>query len=211
MAESVPRKTAILLIQEGIRAADPEKAIMENVQIIDNKLKIKEHLYKLAGDIYVVGAGKATGGMAQALERILGDRIKEGVIAIPEEIVNNYSLRKIKIIGSTHPKPSEKSVLAGKEVISIVKKASEEDLVITLFSGGGSALLEYPVEGISINDIQYVSIKLMNAGANIVELNAVRKHLSKIKGGWLAKHAYPSQLVSLMISEVVGDLSLIHI
>ncbi len=195
------RKVALTLILEGIEAADPLVAIKRFFEKEGNELVIK----KVKGDVYVVGAGKATGGMAKAVEEVLGDRIKAGIIAVPEELVNDVKLSKIKVLGSTHPKASEKSVRAGKEIVNLVKNASEEDLVIALFSGGGSALVEYPVSGVSIEDIGEVSIALMNAGADIFELNTVRKHLSLFKGGWLAKHASPSSMLCLMISDVVGD------
>jgi len=195
------RKVALTLVLEGIEAADPLVAIKRFFEKEGNELVIK----KVKGDVYVVGAGKATGGMAKAVEEVLGDRIKAGIIAVPEELVNDVKLSKIKVLGSTHPKASEKSVRAGKEIVNLVKNASEEDLVIALFSGGGSALVEYPVSGVSIEDIGEVSIALMNAGADIFELNTVRKHLSLFKGGWLAKHASPSSMLCLMISDVVGD------
>ena len=195
------RKVALTLVLEGIEAADPLVAIKRFFEKEGNELVIK----KVKGDVYVVGAGKATGGMAKAVEEVLGDRIKAGIIAVPEELVNDVKLSKIKVLGSTHPKASEKSVRAGKEIVNLVKNASEEDLVIALFSGGGSALVEYPVNGVSIEDIGEVSIALMNAGADIFELNTVRKHLSLFKGGWLAKHASPSSMLCLMISDVVGD------
>jgi len=194
------RKTAMSLILEGIEAADPFSAVSSFLSKEKNRI-----LEGIKGSIYVVGAGKATGGMAKAVESILNDRIKGGVIAIPEELTREISLSKIKVFGSTHPKPSEKSVRAGKAIIDTVKEAGEEDLVIALFSGGGSALADYPADAISIEEISEVSIALMNAGADIFELNTVRKHLSLFKGGWLAKHASPSKVVCLMISDVVGD------
>ncbi|RLE85324.1 MAG: glycerate kinase, partial [Thermoprotei archaeon] len=135
------RKVALTLVLEGIEAADPLVAIKRFFEKEGNELVIK----KVKGDVYVVGAGKATGGMAKAVEEVLGDRIKAGIIAVPEELVNDVKLSKIKVLGSTHPKASEKSVRAGKEIVNLVKNASEEDLVIALFSGGGSALVEYPV------------------------------------------------------------------
>ena len=199
------RKTASVLILEGLAAADPYKAVKRALKLEDKALVVKGKCIPVTGRVYVVGAGKATGGMAVAAEEVLGDLIAEGAIALPEEIVGKYELKRIKVMGSTHPRPSDKSVAAGREIVSIARRASEGDVVLALFSGGGSALMEFPVEGVSINDIMVVSDSLMKAGADIFELNTVRKHLSKIKGGWLAKHAYPATVVCLMISDVVGD------
>ncbi len=199
------RKTAMTLILEGLAAADPYKAVKRALSFENGRLVVKGREIEVKGNVYVVGAGKATGGMATATEDVLGDAIADGVIAVPEEMVSQYRLRKIRVLGSTHPKPSEKSVRAGREVVDLAKKAGEGDVVLALFSGGGSALMELPVEGVSIGDIMEVSVALMNAGADIFELNTVRKHLSRVKGGWLARHAYPATVVCLMISDVVGD------
>ena len=199
------RKTALTLALEGIAVADPETAIKNALKYAANKLKVKNEEIPLKGRVYVIGAGKASGGMAKAVEEIMGEIVEDGVVAVPEEIVNDYSLKKIRLVGSTHPRPSEKSVHACNEILKLVSGLSEDDVVLALISGGGSALIECPVEGVTIEDMAEVSIALMNAGADIFELNTVRKHLSRIKGGWLARHAYPATLVALMISDVVGD------
>ncbi len=204
-ASEKARKTAMTVVLEGLAAADPRKAVKRSLRLENGELIVKETRIPLKGKVVVVGAGKATGGMASAVEEILGDKISAGAISVPEELVGEYDLKRIKVLGATHPKASEKSVKAGKEIVSLVKECGEGDLVIALFSGGGSALMEYPVEGVTIEDIRDVSVAMMNAGADIVELNAVRKHLSRVKGGWLAKHAYPAFVLCLMISDVVGD------
>ncbi len=201
------RMTALTLVLEGIRAADPYKAVLSSLKGGNGVIVVGNHRIEYKGSVYVVGAGKATGGMAKAAEEVLGDAIAGGVISVPEELAGSVSheLKKIEVVGATHPRASEKSVEAGKRIVEVARRASEGDVVLALISGGGSALMEYPAEGVGIDDIGSISIELMKAGADIFELNTVRKHLSKIKGGWLAKHAYPAHVVALMISDVVGD------
>ncbi|OYT30812.1 MAG: hypothetical protein B6U94_05240 [Thermofilum sp. ex4484_79] len=199
------RKKAVLLAMEGISAADPETAIKKNVKVEGSSIIVQDKRFPLKESIYVIGAGKASGKMAKAIEELLGDRIEEGVVVVPEETVSAFQSSRIEFIGSTHPIPSEKSVVAGERIINLVKNLPKDSLIIALFSGGGSALVEKPVEDISIQDIALTSRLLMKSGADIYELNAVRKHLSEIKGGWLAKHAHPIPIISLLISDVVGD------
>ncbi|QOJ78412.1 glycerate kinase [Infirmifilum lucidum] len=204
--EDQARVTALTLALEGIRSAEPRSAVKNYLTRSGEKLVLRDGTeIPVRGEVYVVGAGKASGGMAQAIEEILGDKIAGGVVSVPEELVGKYSTKKIRIVGATHPKASQKSVEAGRMVLETLTNLREDDLVIALFSGGGSALLEYPVEGVTIDEIGEFSILLMKRGADIFELNAVRKHLSRIKGGWLARHAQPARVLALMISDVVGD------
>lgn len=203
--EDVARKTAVTLILEGISAANPREAVKRHLRLEGEKLVVGDLTLDLPNEVYVVGAGKATGGMAEAVESILGDRITAGVISVPKELAPKLKLRRVEVVGATHPRPGPESVEAGKRIVELAKEAGESALVIALFSGGGSALMEYPVEGVKIEEISEVSIALMNAGCDIFELNTVRKHLSRVKGGWLAKHAYPARVMCLMISDVVGD------
>ncbi|MEZ0346572.1 MAG: glycerate kinase [Infirmifilum sp.] len=200
------RISALTIALEGIKAAEPVKAVKNFVSVKDNSILLRDGtIIDVKGKIYVVGAGKASGGMAVALEEVLGDRITGGIVAVPEELVDKYSVSRIKLIGASHPRASEKSVQAGRLLLENLSNLRENDLVIAVFSGGGSALVEYPVEGVSVDEIGELSMKLMKRGADIFELNTVRKHLSKIKGGWLARHVRPARLLSLMISDVVGD------
>ncbi len=202
------RMAALTLVLEGIRAADPYRAVKSFLSLRDGELLLGgEKSLPLTGKVYVVGGGKATGGMAKAAEEVLGELVAGGVISVPEELAPKVSgeLSKVEVVGATHPRASEKSVEAGRRIVEVARKAGEGDIVLALISGGGSALMEYPAEGVSIDDIGEVSIQLMKAGADIFELNTVRKHLSRFKGGWLAKHAYPATVVTLMISDVVGD------
>ncbi len=158
------------------------------------------------GRVYVVGAGKASGRMAVAVEEALGELISKGIVAIPKYMVGEYRLERIKIIGSGHPVPDENSVLAAEEALSIARLLGENDVLITLISGGGSALMEKPIPPITLNDIILLNKLLLNSGASIDEINIVRKHVSMIKGGRLAVNASNAKRIySLMISDVPGD------
>lgn len=200
------RVSALTIALEGIRAAEPGRAIKNYVSVEGDAILLGDGTrIPVRGRVFIVGAGKASGGMATALEELLGDKISGGVVAVPEDLVDKYRTERIRIVGATHPKASEKSVEAARLVLETLSGLSEDDLVIAVFSGGGSALLELPVEGVTIGELGELSIKLMNRGADIFELNTVRKHLSRIKGGWLARHAQPARVLGLMISDVVGD------
>ncbi|MCD6564040.1 MAG: glycerate kinase [Thermoproteales archaeon] len=199
------RKQALLLALEGIKAADPEQAVKRCMVNRNDSIEICGINFSKDYNFYIIGAGKASGNMALAVEEILEDNLVSGIVTVPEEIVSRYSSQKIEFLGSTHPYPSDKSVYAAERIIDFVKELPSKSLLISLFSGGGSALIEKPVDNVTIKDIAKTSSLLMKAGADIYELNTVRKHLSKIKGGWLAKHAFPISMISLLISDVVGD------
>jgi glycerate 2-kinase len=158
---------------------------------------------KPRGRCVVVGAGKASAAMAAALEQAWPDVHFNGVV------VTRYGhampTSKIRIIEAAHPVPDDNSLLAGKEILQAVSGLREDDLVIALISGGGSALLVAPAEGISLSDKQSVNRALLKSGAGIDEINTVRKHLSLIKGGKLAMAARPAKVVTLVISDVPGD------
>ena len=143
--------------------------------------------------------------MAQALEEILNDKITDGVVNVPKESEGKYNTDIIKLHGSSHPIPSQNGVSGVEKMMSLVKEANENDLIICLISGGGSALMPFPIDEITLEEKQIITKKLLLAGANINELNAVRKHLSKFKGGGLAKKSHPATLIGLILSDVVGD------
>ena len=151
--------------------------------------------------IFVVGFGKASGFMAVELENILGDIICDGVVIT----TSHQETKRIKILIGDHPIPSEKNVFATKCLLDLVETAKSDDLVICLISGGGSALLTLPKQGVSIRSLAKINELLIRSGAEIDEINAVRKHLSQIKGGQLATRTHPARLMSLIISDVVGD------
>lgn len=152
--------------------------------------------------IYVIGCGKAAAKMAMAAEKAL--KITEGHVIIPKG-EKKPALRKITYTFASHPLPDSSGVAGAKRIMKIARKAGEKDLVIALISGGGSALMPWPAIGVSLKQKTALTEKLMKAGADIHELNTVRKHLSRIKGGFLAKAIYPARCFALVISDVLGD------
>ncbi|RLE64798.1 MAG: glycerate kinase [Thermoprotei archaeon] len=196
---------ALQIILEGIRAADPEEAVRKALKFKNGKLKVGTKVFDLKGKLYLVGFGKAAYKMAKAASEVLEKIIEKGIISIPKGFKIEKKLENIEIIFSGHPKPDSGSIEAGKKILELANEAGENDIVLILISGGGSALMEYPVEGVSLDDIANTTILLMNSGADIYELNTVRKHLSRVKGGQLAKAIFPATTISLIISDVVGD------
>jgi hydroxypyruvate reductase len=199
------RKHAMQIFQAGLQAVDPVEAIERHIRKEKDLLFIGDRQFDLKDfdRIVVVGAGKAVAPMAKAVEDLLKDRISDGVIVVKDE--HGLPLKKIKVCEASHPVPDERGVKGTEEILSLVKKAGERDLVICLISGGGSALLIAPVHDISLEDKQNATKLLLACGATIHEFNTVRKHLSRAKGGRLAQIAYPATVTSLILSDVVGD------
>ena len=190
---------ALYLLLEGIRAADPYEAVKKSLSIRGSSLLVRGLELGIEGDLYLIAFGKASYGMARAAMEILGDRVKGGVVSIPRGLEVGERLEGVDVVEGGHPRPDEGSLRAGRAALEVAERAGEGDLVLVLISGGGSALLECPVEGVSLEEISETSIALMKAGADIYELNTVRKHLSRVKGGWLAKAIYPAETVALVI------------
>jgi glycerate 2-kinase len=152
-------------------------------------------------NVYVIGAGKASARMAVAVERLLGRRITSGLINAP----NAIKLRRIEISEAGHPIPDRRGVAGAKRIAQMASDAGAGDLVICLISGGASALLPLPAPPVTLAEKQKTTRSLLHSGANIHEINCVRKHLSLIKGGRLARLAYPATLLTLILSDVIGD------
>ncbi len=199
------RKDSEKIFYAGLKAADPFEAVKKFVYREGNLLKIGKNSYPLNDfkHIYIVGAGKASAPMGKAIEIILKNRLKKGFINVKYGYVQE--LEKIKINQAGHPIPDEAGVKGTKEIVRLLQDSRKDDLVICLISGGGAALLPLPAEGIMLKEKQQTTQLLLKCGASIEEINTVRKHLSRIKGGWLAKIAYPAQLISLILSDVIGD------
>jgi len=199
------RKDAEAIFKAGLEAVNPIQAVKRHVTLQDGKLKVGDKTYNLAdyNGVYVIGTGKASAAMAQAVEEILGERLKGGVVNV--KYGHTFPLQKIKVNEAGHPVPDEAGFHGTEEIIQLLKKTEKDDLVLFLISGGGSALLPYPAEGLTLEDMQEVTKCLLEVGACIHEINALRKHLSQVKGGRLAKLAHPSTLISLMLSDVIGD------
>ena len=159
-----------------------------------------------SGKVMVVGAGKGSAEMARAYEEAW---YKKGYKNLSGLVITRYGHKKecknIKIVEASHPVPDQAGLKATKEIIKLIKPLNEEDLLVVLISGGGSSLLVSPIEGVSLQEKQDLTNALLNCGASISEINSVRKHLSKVKGGNLASYAFPAKIITLAISDVPGD------
>ena len=153
--------------------------------------------------IFVVGAGKASAAMGKALEEILGDRISGGLICVKHD--HGLPLERIEVVEAAHPVPNRSGEIAGRRIIQLLESRGQRDLMISCVSGGGSALLPGPRAPITLEEKRELIEALLRSGADIHEMNAVRKHISTTKGGALMKAAYPATVVNLMLSDVVGD------
>jgi glycerate-2-kinase len=199
------REELLDIFRSALEAADPYQAVMRHVSLAGNVLSAGgvEYDLKRFKRIIVAGAGKATAAMARAMEDLFGDRIEQGTIIVKEG--HRGPLKKIIQREAAHPLPDEAGVKATKEVRDQLKNAEEDTLAVCLLSGGASSLLVAPVDGITLDDKRAATEALLSAGADVHELNTVRKHLSAVKGGRLAEIAYPATLLTLVLSDVIGD------
>jgi len=198
-------RDAIEIVEEGLRVADPRIAVLRSVSIKNGSVVVNNTVVELSpgSRIHAVGFGKASRGMAVGLLEALGDRVVGGVVIAPE---GPDRVGPIEVVKGNHPIPGENTLRASRKLVEYLENEVEEnDVVFVLISGGGSALFEIPAPGVSLEDIAFVTRELMKRGADIVELNAVRKHLSQVKGGQLLRFAKARRVVSLIISDVVGD------
>jgi glycerate-2-kinase len=201
LATTENRKLAFEIAEAGLDAINTENVVLKSVKLEQNILNIKGESFDLSKfkKIKVVGFGKCSIEGALALEKILGDKISEGAVVGLYKIPCEY----IETFEGTHPRPTELNVKAGKRIFDIVNGSTEEDLIIVVVSGGGSALLSYPeseyIQGQNLYDA------FLETGKTISEMNTIRKHLSLLKGGGLAKIAYPATVVGLIFSDVPGD------
>lgn len=205
------------IYEAGVQSVDPFDLIKKNVSIVDNHLVVQNDGEEKRFDldkfdrIFVIGAGKATANMAKAIEEVLGDRIYKGLIAVKYK--HTAQLRWITTIESGHPIPDANGIRAAQEISRLAEEADEKSLVISLMSGGGSALIPYPYTfsgepstvAITLEAKQQTTQALLNCGATINEINCIRKHLSLLKGGRLAGLIHPATSVNLILSDVVGD------
>jgi glycerate 2-kinase len=204
------RRIAKTIFLKALSAVDPSIILKDRIRIEKDYLRIKidENLEKTFNlntfnKIFVVGTGKASNSMALAIEEIFGNRITKGLITT--KYGHLLPLKKTEIIESGHPIPDQNGYEGAKKIQNLLKESGPNDLVIFLLSGGGSALLPFPAEGIGLKEKQEVTQLLLDCGADIKEINTIRKHISQMKGGWLAKWAYPSTVIGFILSDVVGD------
>lgn len=193
------------IFNAALKAVDPYNAALKAARVGHDHLHIAGAKYDLASfeRIMVVGAGKATARMALAVESLLDGKITAGLIVVKDGHTAPLSI--IEQVEAAHPVPSEAGITGTRRILNMVRDADEKTLVVCLLSGGASALLVAPVAGVTLQDKQEATRLMLNAGASITELNTVRKHLSSVKGGGLAQAAYPAQLVTLIVSDVIGD------
>ncbi len=189
----------------ALSAVDPQEIVKSSLSLKGDSLLIYDTAFPInpSNKILVIGAGKAGIPMARGVEQVLGDRITDGLVAVPM-LMENASDRIEFIIGG-HPLPDEGSIEAGNKLNALLDNRHQKDLVIVLISGGGSALLEQPVEGVTLSDLQVMNDVLIRNGVSIQEINMVRRQLSRIKGGGLAMMAAPAKTIALILSDVVGD------
>jgi glycerate 2-kinase len=193
------------IYKAALSEVNPGNLIKKSVSVQEDKLIIQDRKFDLEkfANIFLVAIGKAAPFMAEGLQDVLGDRIKEGIsLYLPQ---NKIALKNISSLPASHPLPDERSLQAAQSILSLAEKLGEKDLLFVLISGGGSAQISLPAEGVSVEEKRLITDRLLKAGAEITELNTVRKHLSRIKGGRLAQEAFPATVISLVISDVRGN------
>jgi glycerate 2-kinase len=198
------------IFSKAVSSANPCKRLKEMLRIDKDRLLIRmgensEKIFDLNTfhRIFLIGAGKASASMAQAIESIFGSRVTCGLITT--KYGHGLLLKYTEIIEAAHPISDQKGIEGSKKVVNLLKESGDKDLVIFVLSGGGSALLPLPAEGIGLEEKQEVTQLLLDCGADIQEINTIRKHISQVKGGWLARWAYPSTVIGFILSDVVGD------
>ncbi len=193
------------ILKAALKAADPAEAVRRHVRLNGNQLIAGGKRYRLSTyrNMYVIGAGKAAAKMAQAVERLLGKRITGGLLNVKYE--HTAPLRRIELNECGHPVPDRNGEAGARRIAKIAHEASADDLLICLISGGASALLPLPPPSITLEEKQSTTRLLLDCGADIHEMNCVRKHISQVKGGQLARLAYPATVLTLILSDVIGD------
>ncbi len=199
------KRDARAIFQAALKAADPVEAVLRHLRVKDDTLVAGEGRYRLKDyrRIFVIGGGKAGAAMGKAVERLLGTRITGGLLSV--KYGHTARLRRIQLNECGHPVPDLAGVRGAARIAKIAGAAGEGDLVLCLVSGGASALMPAPAEPVTLEEKQATTRLLLACGASIHEINAVRKHISTIKGGQLARLAYPATVISLMLSDVIGD------
>ncbi|RQG93562.1 glycerate kinase type-2 family protein [Natrarchaeobius chitinivorans] len=209
ITNSEARSVALACLERGIEAAHPATVIERSIRVEDGSFVVSPESRSdtLTFDletydrVFVLGGGNASGQFARELEEYLGGYLTGGVV-VTDDVT---STDVIDVLEGDHPIPTDRCVEGAREVLSVAEDATENDLVIGCITGGGSALLAAPSPGLSRSDLQSTTEALLASGATIDEINAVRKHLSAIKGGRLAQAVSPATVIGLTISDVVGD------
>ncbi len=192
----------------ALAAADPRAAVHRHVRLQGERLDVSGKSYDLGAvdGIWVVGAGKAAPAMAKALQDLLRDRLSGGILIVPYGQGSiNLGLAPVEVVEAGHPIPDEAGAAGSERLAGLLASSGERDLVLAVLSGGASALTTLPAPGLALPDLQLTTDLLLRSGATIAELNCVRKHLARLKGGDLVRQAASAQVVGLILSDVVGD------
>jgi len=189
----------------ALEAVDPWRLVRRSVERQGEILRIQGKEFDLgaAENAYIISFGKAAAAMGEALAGILDEKLTAGLVVVPWPVGGERS--RLEYLEAAHPIPDARSVEAARRAIEVAARAGEKDIVFVCISGGGSSILALPPDGIMLDKKRRLTEDLMRAGATIQELNVVRKHLSMIKGGQLARAAFPAEVVTLAVSDVVGD------
>lgn len=195
-----------LMIEAALEAADPGSLLRSSLKLEAGAMVSGPHRLALheGSRVFLIAIGKAAPSMTQAAVEILGERLQAGIAAVPEG-VQAQTPESVRTFEGGHPLPSKGSIEAGRACADLLGQVQPEDRVVVLISGGGSAMFELPVQGVELEDLRDLNQQLLDSGAPIDEVNAVRKALSRVKGGGLAQMASPAPVLGLVLSDVVGD------
>jgi glycerate 2-kinase len=203
------RATTWSMIRAALAAVEPGSAVRRFVNRTGDRLVVGKQSYNLEDyrRVRVIGAGKAGAPMTRALVELLPDRIVDGLVIVKHGhvLASSPSTQPVEIVEAGHPLPDLYSLQHTQRLVELIADSTEQDLLFCLVSGGGSALLTLPAKPVELQHLQALTKRLLACGAKIGEINVVRKHLSRVKGGWLARLAAPATVVSLILSDVVGD------
>ncbi len=202
-------RTLAQIMAAALNAVDPTVSVSRNLRRLDDSIVVgnREYALRSGGRVIVVGAGKAGAPMAEAAYAALDDCLSTGLVVVKEGHLGprGAQVGPIELLEASHPVPDERGVRAAERLVALTQGLREEDLVLVLLSGGGSALLTLPAEGLSLADLQGLTAALLRSGAAIGEINTLRKHCSRVTGGQLARHAAPANVATLIVSDVVGS------
>ena len=205
--QAFPQGEAVArILSAAVESVEPGAAVRRHLKRVGDRLTLADQTYDLTSfrRVRVVGAGKAGAPMAAAIESILADRLEDGLVIVKEGY-REPGCRKIQLLEAGHPLPDERGVLAARQLNQMLQDSQSDDMVICLLSGGGSALLVSPATGVALGAVQDLTGALLRSGANIQEINTLRKHLETLKGGNLARRIAPARLITLVLSDVIGD------
>lgn len=204
-----PKEDIQEIFSKAVERVDPFKMITQNMRLEGDNLvihyegKILQEDLRNYTKIVVLGIGKASSKMGKAIEEILGQRISMG--SVITKYGHGEKLEIIDVMEAAHPIPDENSIKGAGVLYKLAHEADEETLIINLVSGGGSALFSLPAEGVALKDIQEMTKVLLDCGADIKEINCIRKHISRVKGGHFARVSYPARMINIILSDVIGD------